>query len=267
MEFNPVMITVAGVILLVLGVGAGWLLGSVGEENDPEPGITDPAPPGGRKGKYTPVARLWRERKAGTLVVEMDGKSFVAVDGLDEVQRDRLEKTARELRAFLGMGLAAADESAPVAPAEPPTAQRVAAASVGAASAGAVSYAVPAASAATPPAATPPAPTWMAGLAQPAPSSAPVPRPVVRSKPPVVGKEELVAPLAAKSIVMQIEDILQDMIAGTPLATRGLHLTEDPVRGVIVQLGLQFFEGIDAVTDPEAKAAIRAAVKEWETLR
>jgi hypothetical protein len=63
---------------------------------------------------------------------------------------------------------------------------------------------------------------------------------------------------------MQIEDILQDMIAGTPLAQRGIHVMEDPIRGVVVQDGLKNYEGIDAVPDPEVKGIIRSAVQEWE---
>ncbi len=265
MEFNPVMVTVAGVILLILGIGAGWLLGSVGaEEPEPESGKDDPAPPGGRKGRYTPVAKLWREKKAGGLVVEIDGKAFSAVDGLTAEQRARLEQSARDLRAFLGMGLAAgeipepaqvevapsmaAPTIAPPAPAQP-----------------APTRAAQAQAPAVPPARTvPPAQTVNPAPAQPAGRQTVRPTPPPPAPAPAQTGNKTPTP-AAKSIVMQIEDILQDMIAGTPLANRGLHLTEDPRRGVIVQLGLQFFEGIDSVTDPEAQAAIRAAVQAWES--
>jgi hypothetical protein len=33
---------------------------------------------------------------------------------------------------------------------------------------------------------------------------------------------------------------------------------------VIVNVGLQKFNGIDEVTDPEIKAVLRAAITEWE---
>jgi hypothetical protein len=65
-------------------------------------------------------------------------------------------------------------------------------------------------------------------------------------------------------MVMQIEDILQDMLAGTHLEQRGVHLVEDPIRGVIVQVGMARYEGIDSVPDPEIKRVIRSAVDEWE---
>jgi hypothetical protein len=70
--------------------------------------------------------------------------------------------------------------------------------------------------------------------------------------------------MAAFSIVAQIDQILQDRLTGTPLAGRGIHLQESPEGGVMVWVGLQRFEGIDAVLDPEVKAAIRQAVEAWE---
>ncbi len=88
------------------------------------------------------------------------------------------------------------------------------------------------------------------------------------ARPPIPAKTKepkVEQPAAALlSIVAQIDQILQDRLAGTPLAGRGIHLQESPEGGVIVWVGLQRFEGIDAVPDPEVKAAIRQAVKAWE---
>jgi hypothetical protein len=64
--------------------------------------------------------------------------------------------------------------------------------------------------------------------------------------------------------VAQIDQILQDRLVETPLAGRGIQLQESPEGGVIVWVGLQRFEGIDAVPDPEVKTAIRQAVEAWE---
>jgi len=74
-------------------------------------------------------------------------------------------------------------------------------------------------------------------------------------------EQPVVAPF---NIVAQIDQILQDRLAGTPMAGRGISLQESPKGGVIVSIGLQRFEGIDAVPDPEVKAAIRQAVEVWE---
>lgn len=236
MEITPTTLILVGLTCVVLGFIASLLLNTLREDTDvPEEGV-DQTPPGGRKGRYTVIARLWRERGAGKLVVEMDGRSFLTPESLDAVQRERLETSARELRAWLGMGL----ESAPV----PPPAQP---------------YVVqpPLVASAQPPSYTPPA----AARTYPVQPTPVVP---VKAALPLPGAKDEPIP-APKSIVMQIEDVLQDMIAGTPLAARGIHLTEDPIRGVMVQVGVQFFEGIEAVTDPEAKAAIRKAVETWES--
>jgi len=68
----------------------------------------------------------------------------------------------------------------------------------------------------------------------------------------------------ANSIVAQIDSVLQSRINGTPLAERGVFLAQSPEGGVMVFVGLNKFMGIDDVPDAEIKAAIRAAIKEWE---
>jgi hypothetical protein len=72
-------------------------------------------------------------------------------------------------------------------------------------------------------------------------------------------------PPAQKSIVAQVDEILQDQIGGTTLAGRGIKLSEAPGQGVTVWIGLERFEGIDAVTDAEVLSAIRHAVNTWES--
>jgi hypothetical protein len=66
------------------------------------------------------------------------------------------------------------------------------------------------------------------------------------------------------SIVSQIDSILQASLVGTPLEERGVFLTQSPEGGVTVYVGLTKYMGIDDVPDPEIKAAIRAAITEWE---
>jgi hypothetical protein len=66
-----------------------------------------------------------------------------------------------------------------------------------------------------------------------------------------------------KSIVQQIDDILQDKVARSPLAETGLKLQETP-QGVLVWVGNQSYQGVDALPEGEAKALIHAAVKDWE---
>ena len=68
----------------------------------------------------------------------------------------------------------------------------------------------------------------------------------------------------AGSIVSQIDSILQTRLVGTPLEDRGVFLAQSPEGGVIVYVGLTKYMGIEDVPDPEIKAAIRAAITEWE---
>ncbi len=81
---------------------------------------------------------------------------------------------------------------------------------------------------------------------------------------PVVPAAAPAAHPASGSIVQQINDVLQEQLDGTPLAERAIRLSDGPRQTVVVWVGGQRYEGIDAVPDPEVKAAIRAAVSEWE---
>ncbi|NWG35262.1 MAG: hypothetical protein HXY42_12530 [Chloroflexi bacterium] len=92
-----------------------------------------------------------------------------------------------------------------------------------------------------------------------APSAAPV------SKPAPAASKKAAEPLPAPtSIVEQINLILQAQIAHTALAARGVVLLESPTGGVNVYIGIEKYEGVEAVPDEEVKVAIRAAIAEWE---
>lgn len=89
---------------------------------------------------------------------------------------------------------------------------------------------------------------------KPAPSVAPK-----ASTPPA--RPEVAAPT---TMVGQIDAILQTRLAGTPLAGRGIRLTESPEGAVTVEVGLERFPSVGEVTDPTIQAIIRAAIAEWE---
>ena len=67
-----------------------------------------------------------------------------------------------------------------------------------------------------------------------------------------------------KSIVEQIDEILQAKLVDSSVHNKAVRLVEDPVHGVVVWIGIDHFNGVDQVTDPEVKALLREAAAEWE---
>jgi len=67
-----------------------------------------------------------------------------------------------------------------------------------------------------------------------------------------------------RSIAVQIDEILQEMLEKSPLASRGIRLLELPNKGMVVMVGLNQYEGVEAVPEEEIRQVIRAAVAEWE---
>jgi hypothetical protein len=99
----------------------------------------------------------------------------------------------------------------------------------------------------------------------------PVPDPVqpavsrsVQPATPTVKKPEAEKNITSLSIVNQIDTVLQARLVDTPLAKRGIRLQESSQGGVEVYVGLEKFSTVDDVSDETIKAAIRAAIAEWE---
>jgi hypothetical protein len=122
----------------------------------------------------------------------------------------------------------------------------------------------------TPVPAPSPSPVQDKPLPAPVPTPAqplPAPPPVVDatpSKPVSAPKKGDKLEAASTSIVEQINTILQAQILNTRFASQGLSLMESPSGGVNVYIGINWFEGVDAVPDEEIKSVIRAAIAEWE---
>ena len=109
---------------------------------------------------------------------------------------------------------------------------------------------------------------WLMGepLAKPVEPAAPAPRPAAPVT-PVPLKPVKQAPPAApvmKSIIEQINDVLQARLAGSPFKDRGIELVEGPDGSVVVLDGLQRYVGVDSIPDAAVQAFIRKSVAEWE---
>jgi hypothetical protein len=222
------------------------------------------------------IARLMRDRQTQDLVVQMDGKSFKDVQELSTTQQHRLSFTSNVLVNWLGQGGEAgpAGQEGKAEPGEQ-----------------AVAPAAPEEALEQP---TPPEPAdklevpftqdipsfseWIPAETLPvdqATSHVPpfdderVPelKPVSTHLPDMVGGILNPKPKPApvyKSIAMQINDILQERMAGTPFETRGITVSDAPDHGVSVSLDGEKYAGVKEIPDESVRNLIRSAVQEWE---
>ncbi len=72
------------------------------------------------------------------------------------------------------------------------------------------------------------------------------------------------APPKDPSIVELIDKVLQEKLAGSPLAEKNIRLEEGSVGEVVVFVGVTRYSGIDAVPDDAIKTIIREAIAEWD---
>lgn len=67
-----------------------------------------------------------------------------------------------------------------------------------------------------------------------------------------------------KSIAAQIDAILNEKIAGTQWESRGIRVMELPEKGVVVLVGLDQYDSVEAVPDEAIRHLLRSCVTEWE---
>jgi len=107
---------------------------------------------------------------------------------------------------------------------------------------------------------------WL-GIPAPAPQASPqVSQPAQTPATPQVSASSFTpeAPAVEKSIVAQVDDILQEKLFNSPLRDKGVRLMESLDGSMRVLIGLDQYEDIDSIPDENIQAAIRAAVHEWE---
>ncbi len=108
---------------------------------------------------------------------------------------------------------------------------------------------------------------WL-GITPPEPEQQPAPppkaaEPAQASVSPFVTEPSEI-PFSEKSIVAQIDDILQEKIFDTPLKDKGIRLMENLDGSMRVLIGMDQYDDVSSIPDETIKAAIRAAVKDWE---
>jgi hypothetical protein len=176
--------------------------------------------------RLQPLVELFRLRTNQQIVVSLDGKYYSSSSEMEERQLLMLRQAAEDWERWLGIE----KPPQPVAVEEKPQPEAIDIDRESEARLNEISAAVPVMN------------------AQPAPATVlPGILPEVKPKP--------------TTIVGQVNEILQEKLAGS---NKTISLVDDMHRGVIVWVGLEKFDGIDAVPYPEAQKIIREAVKEWE---
>lgn len=68
---------------------------------------------------------------------------------------------------------------------------------------------------------------------------------------------------APKSLAAQVDEILQSKLEGSQLAERGIRIMDTPSADLVVMVGLDKYDGVDAIPEMEIQAVIKEAVAEW----
>lgn len=188
------------------------------------------------------VLHLKRIRLTGELVVEVDGRQYTRAAEINDANVRRAvdlsqQDLVRWLQSSEGTSVAASIVEPPVSNPQPLT----------------------------------PNPLSSPVIArEPSPTAAPPTRLQIPSTNPFqqmkVLRERAKQPKTAepKSVVEQIDEILQRRLAGSEHDARGISLRPSSAGGVQVLIGSETFDGVDSVRDEDVRAIIQAAVREWE---
>ncbi len=205
--------------------------GGVPASSEPSPGLAPvaDAPKPSSDPRSMPVLSLHRDRLTGELLVEIAGRRYGHPTEIQDASVWRGVSAAhRDLTQWLQTG------ESPVPP-------------------------LPAPEPAPPPG---PAPIPPADQAD-----APLPNMNPFHQMKILRERAKAAPPGPKSMVEQIDEVLQKRLAGSPYASLGIRMQPSASGGVQIVVGRQRYDGVDAVPDPGIQALIREAVKEWETRR
>lgn len=230
MNLTPVVIT--GIVFLLVGIAIGSLLSGLNKDTSEEssPQTVD-------EGEWVECVSLVSDKEGKEIFPKFDGEVIKQKDELPPRHRETLVKALGAVNKWLGEPVSeppAVIQKTPLPEAAPPVA---------------TDTSVVSPEIFIKPAAPPPAKISM--------------NPIDFLTKALQSDVKTVKP-APKSIVAQIDEILQEKLLGTPMEKRGVRLVEFPNQGMVVLIGLDKYEGVDEVPDEEIRQLIRSAVKEWE---
>ncbi len=210
------------------------------------PGKGEPAPEAAGKAASQPgglqeIVRLWDESDTHILVVELEGQHFHQARELPAELRTQLELTLERLANWLRKPIPVPSSAPETAPAG----------------------FVPSGDGSTASAAA------LNSLSEPVLSAA---QPVKKiSLNPVDVVANALQPNVAKSYEMkslaeQVDEILQEKLLAlrdSPLGEKKIRLLDLPGGGLVVMVGMNKYDGVDAVPDEDVRAILHEAVDEW----
>jgi len=216
------------------------------------------------------VIRIWQDRKSGNLSMEIGGKFYKEVTEFSDKSRRGFTALVNELRSWAGMAVF-----------EQPAVESIAQPAL--ATFKAPDLARPAESIETPYLDAPSSALELPTIPVAETGSGPQPpgafdtlkvaeladvRPADhRSKLLDIEKSQEETAESAeqiKSIAAQVDEVLQEKLASSPLKDRSIRLMELPGGGMVVMVNNEQFDGVNEVSDPEIRNLIQESVAEWE---
>jgi hypothetical protein len=251
----PLTIFIVCAIIFIIGIFVGIVIilifqSAKGHESSKEPVVE----------QLREILSLARDTTSNKLVLKVQDKTYPDASSLPQDWYEGILRLAREWNTWLGLGVQRMESqptpivSRPVESSPPNQSTQVPTI---------VDEVIP-----LPPPVQIPAPvTQLPVQIDSPPLIQPNKQPSVTITPPVKKSNPKDKGQSAKptlSIVEQIDEILQGILARNPVPGLTLRLSEDPREGVIVWVNSTRCVGIDAVNDPRAKEILRDAVQAWE---
>lgn len=266
---NVGVFLIVAIVSAAIGYFAGIILTNLQKDRSNEstgsetPEINDPGP---RFEADHLTMALWSKTPDGPLFADIDGKSINSSTELSPEERYRVDKALNDFQMWLGRPILSSGKTGTL----PPITNNGALAQAEQPSPTNVS--IEANGALTEAIAQESGEVQVAEMPETIPPPVEIVKPVnnetypeVKPVPPVISFRSTSKPPAPtpKSIVEQINDILQEKVKKSPLAEVGIVLQETP-KGVIVWIGNDSYHGVDTLPEGDAKKIIREAVAEWE---